>query len=149
MMDFGIMFPHGWLNRKGLDPFAFSGDDTMSHKFANLKYYVADKLTTRDIQSLANGIGTIGSLVVGLVDVDKEAGIGRIDEKTVCVWRMDGKRITIHAGEGMIASVSAVPDPSYPGQRFTISGPLDSEIRSNLEIDIDGKTRLNMGEIDG
>lgn len=71
-------------------------------------------LTLADVQAIASGIGWMAAAILGVADIDLAAGRGRISTTCVCVWRRDGRRITVECAAAIVADVSNDPDPDYP-----------------------------------
>jgi hypothetical protein len=71
------------------------------------------------VRMIINALGTIGSMIVGLGDIDIPAGCGIIDDRTRCLWTKDGHRIEVWVSlDGSYgASQSKEIDPLKPDVR--------------------------------
>lgn len=82
---------------------------------------------SRDIiATLEKTLTPMERLIIGLDRLDPFAGIAWTGIQSRCVWRDDGRRITIslHTPRGYAVSVSIAPDPAYTG----LDAPADQAV---------------------
>lgn len=81
-----------------------------------------EALTEANVATIQRSFTGIQAIVLGIDQIDKDAGAGVFEDGSKCVWRRDGRRISIKAtyghGSGLIASASKDADPlSKPKNR--------------------------------
>lgn len=77
-----------------------------------------ESIYPHDIVLISKTLG-IGSIILGLDNVDFERGAMQVSDREKCFWTLDGKKITITMDrEGIFANISNEADKDIPTKSF-------------------------------